>query len=87
MVPDMEDPAQRSGAELALDKLFRHVLSLGGVISGEHGIGLAKRAFMTQAFSPATLEMMRGIKQLFDPDGKLVAKASATQAPKPFKRF
>ncbi|MNJ02101.1 putative FAD-linked oxidoreductase [compost metagenome] len=46
-------------------------MALGGTLSGEHGIGLAKRDFMAQAFSPATLEAMRAIKHALDPDGIL----------------
>ncbi|PTS76498.1 FAD-linked oxidase C-terminal domain-containing protein, partial [Stenotrophomonas sp. HMWF023] len=46
-------------------------LALGGTLSGEHGIGLAKRDFMAQAFSSATLAAMRAIKAALDPDGIL----------------
>jgi D-lactate dehydrogenase (quinone) len=68
---DKAEAAQVAMAESGVEKLFAEVLRLGGTLSGEHGIGLAKRAFMTQAFSPETLAMMRGIKKLFDPDGIL----------------
>jgi D-lactate dehydrogenase len=68
------DPAEagiaaRTGR--ALDALFEATLALGGQLSGEHGIGLAKRGYMARAVDPATLEAMRGIKRLFDPDGIL----------------
>ena len=49
MVPDMTDEVQKERAEGALDELFHHVLGLGGVISGEHGIGLAKKRWFPQA--------------------------------------
>jgi D-lactate dehydrogenase len=68
---EKSDVGQTQIAEACAGKLFTEVLRLGGMLSGEHGIGLAKRAFMTQAFSPATLDAMRGIKRLFDPDGIL----------------
>lgn len=68
---DKADAAQAANAEHCAERLFAEVLALGGTLSGEHGIGLAKRAFMAQAFSPATLAAMRGIKNLFDPDGIL----------------
>ena len=68
---EKSDAAQTRTAEACAEKLFTEVLRLGGMLSGEHGIGLAKKAFMAQAFTPATLDAMRGIKQLFDPDGIL----------------
>lgn len=68
---DKADAGQTATAEACAEKLFAEVLRLGGTLSGEHGIGLAKRPFMAQAFTPETLAMLRGIKQLFDPDGIL----------------
>ena len=68
---DKAEPSQTALAENCAEKLFTEVLRLGGMLSGEHGIGLAKRPFMAQAFTPETLVMMRGIKTLFDPDGIL----------------
>ncbi|WP_246104966.1 FAD-binding oxidoreductase, partial [Rhodoligotrophos appendicifer] len=47
------------------------VLDLGGSISAEHGIGAMKRAKMAAIKSPVELEMMQGLKQLFDPKGIL----------------
>ncbi len=71
MVPDMEDPVQRSGAEQALDKLFRHVLSLGGVISGEHGIGLAKKRWFPEAIDATGRAAHLALKSALDPKGLL----------------
>ena len=68
---DDTDTAQRATAAAALSEVFALTLSLGGQLSGEHGIGLAKRDFMAQALEPATLEAMRAIKRVFDPDGIL----------------
>ena len=68
---EKSDPEQTRRAEHCAERLFAEVLRLGGTLSGEHGIGLAKRGFMELAYSPATLDAMRGIKQLFDPDGIL----------------
>lgn len=50
-----------------LRKLFELVYSLGGTISGEHGIGLIQKGYMDIVFKEANLELMRGIKQVFDP--------------------
>jgi D-lactate dehydrogenase len=68
---DKAEATQTATAEACAEKLFAEVLRLGGMLSGEHGIGLAKRPFMALAFTPATLNAMRGIKNLFDPDGIL----------------
>jgi D-lactate dehydrogenase len=68
---DPADAAQMERAHAALARVFALTLSLGGTLSGEHGIGLAKRDFMPQAIDPATLALMRGIKSLFDPAGIL----------------
>lgn len=62
-----DDAGQNQRAHAALPEVFALVLALGGTLSGEHGIGLAKRDFMADAFNPATLAMMRAIKQAFDP--------------------
>ena len=50
-----------------LRKLFELVHSLGGTISGEHGIGLIQKPFMDIVFKPAALDLMKGIKFVFDP--------------------
>jgi glycolate oxidase len=71
MVPDMEDPAQRQRAETALDNLFRFVLGIGGVISGEHGIGLAKKRWFPEAIDPIGRAAHHSLKAAFDPDGIL----------------
>ena len=68
---DPQDGDQTARARAALPRLFELTLSLGGTLSGEHGIGVAKRDFMPQAFTPATLAAMRAIKHALDPDGIL----------------
>ncbi len=70
----MYDPAdadQSARAQAAMARVFTLALSLGGTLSGEHGIGLAKRDFMPQAIDAPTLALMRAIKAAFDPDGIL----------------
>lgn len=66
-----DDADENARAHAALPKVFALALQLGGTLSGEHGIGLAKRDFMPQAFSAGTLATMRAIKQALDPDGIL----------------
>jgi glycolate oxidase len=50
-----------------VDEVIEIALKLGGVISGEHGIGLEKQRFLKKAMDPLAIEMMRGIKDLLDP--------------------
>ncbi|MET3929045.1 D-lactate dehydrogenase [Lysobacter sp. OAE881] len=66
-----DDDAQSARAHAAMARVFALTLSLGGTLSGEHGIGLAKREFMPQAIDAPTLAMMRAVKAAFDPDGIL----------------
>jgi D-lactate dehydrogenase len=65
------DAVQVERAEAALAQVFDVVIALDGQLSGEHGIGLAKRGFMAKAIDAPTLALMRGFKTLFDPDGIL----------------
>ena len=51
--------------------IFRAVVKLGGTLSGEHGIGIAKRPYMHLAMAEKNLDLMRGIKSVFDPKGIL----------------
>ncbi len=54
-----------------LIEIFELVKKLGGTISGEHGIGLIQKSFMPVMFDPITMEIMKGIKKLFDPNNIL----------------
>jgi len=54
-----------------LNELFRGVLAMGGVISGEHGIGLAKKPWWRQATSPALRHLHARIKKAVDPSQQL----------------
>lgn len=54
-----------------IGEIFKLTVSLGGTLSGEHGIGLAKRPYMPIAMKAMNLELMRGIKKVFDPKGIL----------------
>lgn len=62
---------RRAQAEECLKKLFALVLKLQGSLSGEHGIGIEKRAFISQEIDPESLTLMRQIKQVFDPNNIL----------------
>ncbi|HUR11555.1 MAG TPA: FAD-linked oxidase C-terminal domain-containing protein [Flavitalea sp.] len=66
-VNSMEDPEVIA----AIRALFQLVHSLGGTISGEHGIGLIQKNYMDIVFNEQQLELMRGIKKVFDPNNIL----------------
>ena len=68
---DPDDPRQRNAANACLKEVFELVLTLGGTLSGEHGIGLVKRDFVGLEIEPATLELMHAIKRQFDPNNIL----------------
>lgn len=51
--------------------LFEVVKKHGGSISAEHGVGLVKKPYLSYSRSPEEIEMMKGIKRVFDPDGLL----------------
>jgi glycolate oxidase len=53
----------------ASEEIVRLSLEVGGVLSGEHGIGLEKRRFMSLLFSPEDLAAQRLLRDAFDPDG------------------
>lgn len=64
---DMPDHRWEHELPLAIREIFEYTVALGGTLSGEHGIGWVQRRYMDIAFSPVELELMRGIKLLFDP--------------------
>jgi len=65
------DPEQRRAAEAAVEELMAAVVKLGGAISGEHGIGLAKSPFLRLQHSPAQVNAMMAVKSALDPKGIL----------------
>ncbi|HMD72113.1 MAG TPA: FAD-linked oxidase C-terminal domain-containing protein [Bryobacteraceae bacterium] len=68
---DGYDPAQVRSMEAASDELFRLSIELEGTLTGEHGIGLSKAPFMTLEHDAVSLEMMRAVKRVFDPNNIL----------------
>jgi len=68
---DKKDKDQTKRAEQAVDDLFTATLALGGTITGEHGVGITKMKYLAREIGPLELEIMKGIKRVFDPDNIL----------------
>ena len=68
---DGTDPREVKRVEEASTELFEKVIELGGTLTGEHGIGLAKIPFMGLEHDEISMDIMRSIKRLFDPDNIL----------------
>lgn len=66
---DLSDAFWEQELPKAIREIFELTVSLGGTLSGEHGIGLVQRPYMDIAFSDVQLALMRGIKAAFDPQG------------------
>ena len=62
---------QNKEIQFILNEIFELVKTLGGTISGEHGIGLIQKTFMPILFDEITMGLMRGIKKTFDPNNIL----------------
>ncbi|MEN0065668.1 MAG: FAD-linked oxidase C-terminal domain-containing protein [Myxococcota bacterium] len=68
---DAQQPDQVERAEALGAEILRACVAVGGVLSGEHGIGVEKRALMSEMFSKTDLEVMQRLKCAFDPEGLL----------------
>ena len=68
---DERDAAEMARVHLALDAIVSKTLALGGTITGEHGVGLAKKPWLRQQLGDASYELMREIKHALDPDRRL----------------
>ena len=68
---DKDDPAEIEKGQSAKQKLFEHVMTLSGTLSGEHGVGLTKAPFLALELDDTALEVMQNLKRLFDPNNIL----------------
>jgi glycolate oxidase len=68
---DGNDPKQVEIGYKAIEEVFKATIELGGTLSGEHGIGLAKAPYMRMAFSKEEMELFKSIKKAFDPNNIL----------------
>jgi glycolate oxidase len=64
-----EDEVRR--VEEAEKEIVSEALALGGTLSGEHGIGLTKKAYLPMEIGSAEMTIARGLKRVFDPSGIL----------------
>jgi glycolate oxidase len=65
------DPDERRRADAAVEAIFRKTVDLGGTISGEHGVGIAKAPFFEMEVGPLGVSVMKRLKAAFDPNGIL----------------
>lgn len=68
---NMSDTDWKEKLPQGIRRLFKEVVRMGGTISGEHGIGLVQKDYMDIAFNRTQMELMKQIKQVFDPSGIL----------------
>ena len=78
VVFDQTVPAQAERAQVAFDRIMEIGLELGGTITGEHGVGVLKRAWLAEEIGPVAIDVHRAIKSALDPKnllnpGKVVA--------------
>jgi len=68
---DERDKNEMHRVELALEEIVGETLRVGGTVTGEHGVGLAKKAFVKRQLGEGSYELMRTIKRAIDPAGLL----------------
>ncbi len=88
---DERDKDEIDRAMRAIEEIFLEAVRFGGTITGEHGVGLAKRKFLEQTMSEPALEMMRKIKDALDPNrvlnpGKIFKLRPRCEGPMPTNR-
>ncbi len=71
MVENYDEPETRARVDAALDILFHWVLDNGGAITGEHGVGLAKKPWIRQALGETSFSIHHSLKKSLDPHGIL----------------
>jgi len=68
---DQRDTDEMRRVQKSMDEIVDYALSVGGTLSGEHGIGIAKSKYLPKQLSETSLNVMRAVKKLFDPQGIL----------------
>ncbi len=71
IMTDKNNTEEYQKAKEALHDIFETTLTLNGTISGEHGVGLTKKQYVGMELSETSIELMKSIKNIFDPKGIL----------------
>ena len=79
---DERDKEELKRVEQAFDEIYEETIKLGGTITGEHGVGLAKKGFLEKMIEVPALEAMRKIKQAWDPNNVLNPGKIISHSPK-----
>ena len=66
-----DDPSERAAVDRAIEGLMRATVALGGTLSGEHGIGISKAAYLPIEQGPDLIALQQDLKRVFDPSGLL----------------
>jgi len=69
VMTDRNNKDEYDNAKRSVKDIFEAVLKLGGSISGEHGIGLTKKQYIGMELSDTSIELMKSLKKVFDPNG------------------
>ena len=64
---DMDEETFKKQVSEFMADIYRKAAELGGLISGEHGIGFGKKGYLAEFAGPVNMRLMRGIKETFDP--------------------
>lgn len=81
MLQSNDEETRRRGAE-TVREIFEQAVALGGLISGEHGVGYAKAPFLNLSLTEPTIELMKTIKRALDPNG-ILNPGKVFEAPMP----
>jgi glycolate oxidase len=68
---DERDAAEMARVHHALSEIVDRTIALGGTVTGEHGVGLAKKAYLKRQYDPASYALLRAVKRALDPEGLL----------------
>jgi glycolate oxidase len=71
VLTDERDHEEMVRVELALEEIFQKTIDLKGTITGEHGVGLAKKSFLPIQFGDHSMALLRKVKDALDPDGRM----------------